>query len=113
MVRRGSTVRVRQRALQNPRSRGFSVQKNLRKTQRAVGMELFMELSRSREVRFVTCEGNLAGLACCMAPWLSNIATCFRVDLLCAEEEVEWGRCRRVPDPLAQFGEADLRTRKP
>src|SRR5579862_3078441 len=46
MVRRGSTVRVRQRALQNPRSRGFFVQRDLQAQQRAVGMEPFMELSR-------------------------------------------------------------------
>src|SRR5690349_3206934 len=45
MVRRGSTVRVRQRALQNPRrSRGISVQKDLLFVARAVGMEPFMEL---------------------------------------------------------------------
>src|SRR3954463_13129847 len=48
MVRRGSTVRVRQRALQNPRSRGFSVQGDLLFVARAVGMEPFMELSRTR-----------------------------------------------------------------
>ena len=68
MVRRGSTVRVRQRALQKRRSRGFSVQKNLRTTQRAVGMEPIMELSRSRGVRFVAYGGNLGGLARCIAP---------------------------------------------
>src|SRR5205823_5108999 len=39
MVRRGSTVRVRQRALQNPRSRGFFVQDDLLFVVRAVGME--------------------------------------------------------------------------
>jgi hypothetical protein len=44
MVRRGSTVRVRQRTLQKRRSRGFSVQEDLLLTQRAVGMERFMEL---------------------------------------------------------------------
>jgi hypothetical protein len=48
MVRRGSTVRVRQRALQNPRSPGFSVQDDLLFVARAVGMEPFMELSRTR-----------------------------------------------------------------
>ena len=46
MVRRGSTVRVRQRALQNPRSRGFSVQADLQLQPRTEGMEPFMELSR-------------------------------------------------------------------
>jgi hypothetical protein len=34
--------------LQNPRSRGFSVQNDLLFVVRAVGMELFMELSRTR-----------------------------------------------------------------
>ena len=48
MVRSGSTVRVRQRALQNPRSRGFSVQDDLLFVVRAVGMEPFMELSSTR-----------------------------------------------------------------
>ena len=45
MVRRGSTVRVRQRALQKPRSRGFFVQTNLHSLHCAQGMELFMEPS--------------------------------------------------------------------
>ena len=45
MVRRGSTVRVRQRALQKPRSRGFFVQIYLHSLHCAQGMELFMELS--------------------------------------------------------------------
>jgi hypothetical protein len=44
MVRRGSTVRVRQRALQNPRSRGFSFRIDLHEAQYALGMEPFMEL---------------------------------------------------------------------
>ena len=48
MVRRGSTVRVRQRALQNPRTRGFFVQDDLLFVARAVGMEPFMELSSKR-----------------------------------------------------------------
>jgi hypothetical protein len=38
--------------LQNPRSRGFSVQKDLLFVVRAVGVEPFMELSRSRGDRF-------------------------------------------------------------
>jgi hypothetical protein len=45
MVRRGSTVRVRQRALQKPRSRGFFVQIHLHSLHCGQGMELFMELS--------------------------------------------------------------------
>jgi hypothetical protein len=45
MVRRGSTVRVRQRALQKPRSRGFLVQIHLHSFHCGQGMELFMELS--------------------------------------------------------------------
>jgi hypothetical protein len=36
MVRRGSTVRVRQRALQKPRKRGFLIQIDLRLIARAV-----------------------------------------------------------------------------
>ena len=45
MVRRGSTVRVRQRALQNPRSEAFFFQLDLQIAQVAVGMEPFMEPS--------------------------------------------------------------------
>jgi hypothetical protein len=45
MVRRGSTVRVRQRALQKPRKRGFLFRIHLHDLQRAQGMEPFMELS--------------------------------------------------------------------
>jgi hypothetical protein len=45
MVRRGSTVRVRQRALQNPRKSGFIFRVDLHALQYAVGMEPFMELS--------------------------------------------------------------------
>src|SRR5215207_3460037 len=45
MVRRGSTVRVRQRALQKPRNRGFLCRRNLHEFQYAMGMEPFMELS--------------------------------------------------------------------
>jgi hypothetical protein len=41
MVRRGSTVRVRQRALQNPRSRGFSVQEALLFTRACGGYGAF------------------------------------------------------------------------
>jgi hypothetical protein len=48
MVRRGSTVRVRQRALQKPRSRGFSVRIDLHKAEYASGAEPFMELPGSR-----------------------------------------------------------------
>src|SRR5438132_11962655 len=80
MVRRGSTVRVRQWALQNPRSRGFFVQDDLRIELRAVGMEPFIELCRRDEARFVACEDNLA------------VA---RVDLLCAKGG---GRVVRRPE---------------
>jgi hypothetical protein len=45
MVRRGSTVRVRQRALQKPRIRGFSFRYHLQNQQRAVGLEPFLEPS--------------------------------------------------------------------
>jgi hypothetical protein len=45
MVRRGSTVRVRQRALQKRRKPGCSVQTALQILHVAVGMEPFMELS--------------------------------------------------------------------
>jgi len=43
MVRRGSTVRVRQRALQKRRIVRFFCRRNLHNLQRAVGMEPFME----------------------------------------------------------------------
>jgi hypothetical protein len=49
MVRRGSTVRVRQRALQNPRTSAIRVQADLQVQPCAVGMEPFMELSRTRD----------------------------------------------------------------
>ena len=45
MVRRGSTVRIRQRALQKPRKRAFLLRDDLQNRQRAVGMEPFMEPS--------------------------------------------------------------------
>jgi hypothetical protein len=48
MVRRGSTVRVRQRALQKRRNRRFLVQTDLLRVERAVSMEPFMEHSRRR-----------------------------------------------------------------
>jgi hypothetical protein len=48
MVRRGSTVGVRQRALQKRRTWRFSVQPDLLRLERAVGMEPFMELFASR-----------------------------------------------------------------
>jgi hypothetical protein len=47
MVRRGSTVRVRQRALQKRRKSRFLFGENLHDLQRAVGMEPFMEPSGS------------------------------------------------------------------
>src|SRR5438105_1696816 len=48
MVRRGSTVRVRQRALQKRRTSALCVHVDLRVQPRAVGMEPIMELSRRR-----------------------------------------------------------------
>jgi hypothetical protein len=48
MVRRGSTVRVRQRALKSAARRRFLVQIDLLRVDRAVGMEPFMELWRPR-----------------------------------------------------------------
>jgi hypothetical protein len=45
MVRRGSTVRVRQRACRIPACRGFFVHVDLLQIERAVGMEPFMEPS--------------------------------------------------------------------
>src|SRR5206468_1036914 len=47
MVRRGSTVRVRQRALQKRGNGRLRIQTDLVRVERAVGVELFMELSRS------------------------------------------------------------------
>jgi hypothetical protein len=47
MVRRGSTVRVRQRALQKRRKSRFFVQIDLLLVERAVGMEPVMEPSDS------------------------------------------------------------------
>ena len=50
MVRRGSTVRVRQRAsAKTQHVAGFGAQNDLRLQPRAVGMEPFMELSRTRD----------------------------------------------------------------
>src|SRR4051794_15521006 len=51
MVRRGSTVRVRQRALQKPRKRGFLVQIELRLIVCAVGVEHVVEQSVSEGAR--------------------------------------------------------------
>jgi hypothetical protein len=48
MVRRGSTVRVRQRALQKPCKSGLCLEVELQELQRALGMEPFMELSDRR-----------------------------------------------------------------
>ena len=45
------------RRLATPRSRGFSVQEYLLFVARAVGMEPFMELSRSERRRGETCLG--------------------------------------------------------
>ncbi len=50
MVRRGSTVRVRQRALQKLRNRGFFCRRNMHELQRGVGMEPFMERSGRERV---------------------------------------------------------------
>jgi hypothetical protein len=47
-VRRGSTVRVRQRACKSAARGRFLVQADLVDAERAVGMEPFIELSRSR-----------------------------------------------------------------
>jgi hypothetical protein len=47
VVRRGSTVRVRQRALQKPANRRFLFCANLHDLQRAMGMEPFMDPSDS------------------------------------------------------------------
>jgi hypothetical protein len=49
MVRRGSTVRVRQRALQKRRKSALLFAENLHDLQRAVGMEPFMEPSGSED----------------------------------------------------------------
>jgi len=49
MVRRGSPVRVRKRALQKPRTAGFFFRVHLHDPQRAIGMEPFVEPS-GREV---------------------------------------------------------------
>jgi hypothetical protein len=54
MVRRGSTVRVRQRALQKPCKARRSVQVDLQMLQCAVGMEPFMELSGPRTTAITT-----------------------------------------------------------
>jgi hypothetical protein len=69
MVRRGSTVRVRQRALQKSRKAGLSFRIGLHFQQRALGMEPIMELSdpqgRSEAGVFVRMR-----LACAaMADW--------------------------------------------
>jgi hypothetical protein len=61
MVRRGSTVRARQRALQSAAGRRFLVQDNLLVVERAVDMEPFMELPRSERRR---AEATAAGSGC-------------------------------------------------
>jgi hypothetical protein len=58
MVRRGSTVRVRQRALQTPRKSGLFVRIDLLLVDRAVAMELFRELSVSERLRNRVSSGN-------------------------------------------------------
>jgi hypothetical protein len=58
MVRRGSTVRVRQRALQKPRSRGFFIQSDLLDVERAVGVEHVVEQSDKKRPKFVVSAGN-------------------------------------------------------
>ena len=74
MVRRGSTVRVRQRALQNPRSRGFCFQLDLQDAQLAVGLEPFMEPSGLKR-RSDRC----LALLICATEWASPTSgTCRR-----------------------------------
>src|SRR5690242_11391277 len=55
MVRRGSTVRVRQRALQKPRFSGFYFRIDLHRIQYAPVMEPFMELSDFLTARDSAC----------------------------------------------------------
>jgi hypothetical protein len=56
MVRRGSTVRVRQRACKIPAQAGFFVQEALLLAQRAAGMGRSVELSDTRVDRFCAKE---------------------------------------------------------
>jgi hypothetical protein len=51
MVRRGSTVRVRQRALQKPRSQGFAFRIDLHVVEREAGMEPFGAFRSKRRPR--------------------------------------------------------------
>ena len=64
MVRRGSTVRVRQRALQSAANRRFLFREYLHDLQRAVGMEP----SGSERALEVSEMDALAGKICRMAP---------------------------------------------
>ena len=61
MVRRGSTVRVRQRALQKRRKSALFVSPPLQIFQRAMGMEPFMEPSGSERVLQTSEIGAFAG----------------------------------------------------
>jgi hypothetical protein len=67
MVRRGSTVRVRQRALQDACKEAVFVRLNLQEFQRAVGMEPFMELSDPE--RPSRRRGEVAGMPGCRTGW--------------------------------------------
>src|SRR5437899_9433647 len=61
MVRRGSTVRVRQRALQRTRKGGFLFREDLHDLQHAVGMEPFWSLqTRNADARARKRAGMLA-----------------------------------------------------
>jgi hypothetical protein len=60
MVRRGSPVRVRKRALQDPRTRGFSFRIELQISERGPGMEPFMEPSGRKGLRNLRWTGTVA-----------------------------------------------------
>ena len=76
MVRRGSTVRVRQRALQKPRTSGFCVQADLQVGPYAVGMEPFMELSRRERASLAGSVSVSAGGESISSQWLAQGETC-------------------------------------
>ena len=63
-VRRGSTVRVRQRACKSPANQGFFSRSNLHELRHAVGMEPFMELQIRTSSR-PSAVGNADGGSVC------------------------------------------------
>src|SRR6266540_2989534 len=98
MVRRGSTVRVRQRALQKPRMTGFLFRIDLQVLERGAGMEPFMEPSgRKRGRREPRCSTGRA----------ANGAS-GRRNFLSAKPEAKLASSPMVLDGIRRLAVADL-----